>query len=438
MSPGAPSSRFVGLLATLALAPRLWVALALAREPVWDGHYYHFGAQRIARGLGYSEDVIVRGVSVWKPWCHYPVGYSALLGAFYEILGDGVWVAPLVNAIAGTALSVLSWAIGRRFLSERRARFGGLLVALHPGLVLYTAVVMNEIVSACLALLALYLLQLGGERLRGAVGGGIVLGLGTLVRPTLLLLGPLTAFAAPARWRRSLLLAAVASGVAVASVLPWTWRNCRVMDGCAFVSTNGGWNLAIGAITETGRFTTLRASDGCPVVTGQVQQDRCWAEEGKRRILADPWRWVSLMPKKLAQTFDHESFAVEYLREAAPRAWPEARRVAMRDLTSGARVIAASVGALASVLGVALYVALVDAHPFWLGVPLILTLALLPLPGRPSLGAAGRGLVALIGSTALAHSIFFGDDRYHLVTTPALALLVAAALRRPAPPAAKV
>ena len=27
-----------------ALLPRLFVAIAWAKEPVWDGHYYHFGA----------------------------------------------------------------------------------------------------------------------------------------------------------------------------------------------------------------------------------------------------------------------------------------------------------------------------------------------------------------------------------------------------------
>ena len=48
-----------------ALLPRLFVAIAWAKEPVWDGHYYHFGAERIARGLGYSEDVLVRGVLAW-------------------------------------------------------------------------------------------------------------------------------------------------------------------------------------------------------------------------------------------------------------------------------------------------------------------------------------------------------------------------------------
>src|SRR5690606_16185502 len=59
---------FLFALVVVALLPRLFVAIAWSREPVWDGHYYHFGAERIAQGLGYSEDVWVNGALEWKPW----------------------------------------------------------------------------------------------------------------------------------------------------------------------------------------------------------------------------------------------------------------------------------------------------------------------------------------------------------------------------------
>ena len=61
------------------------------------------------------------------------------------------------------------------------------------------------------------------------------------------------------------------------------------MDGCALVSTNAGWNLAIGAFPRaTGRFETLRSTDGCREVTGQVQQDRCWLAYGLAQIRSAP------------------------------------------------------------------------------------------------------------------------------------------------------
>src|SRR6185503_15360527 len=64
----------------------------------------------------------------------------------------------------------------------------------------------------------------------------------------------------------------------------------------------------------------------------------------------DPLGWLALAPKKLGQTYDHESFAIEYLREADPRTWPEARRVAGRTLlstTHRALLIVAALGAVA-------------------------------------------------------------------------------------------
>ncbi len=246
--------------------------------------------------------------------------------------------------------------------------------------------------------------------------------------------------------------AAAASVVALRVVLPWTLRNCERLDGCALVSTNGGWNLAIGAITESGRFQTLRAADGCPIVTGQVQQDRCWGEVGRAKIAAAPWQWLSKAPLKLGQTFDHESFAIEYLHEADPDSWPEGRRVAARELLTAFHRLLLAIAALsvvawprwktdarsaffaqlalgACVLGVAAYAALSDAHPFYLLAVLAPLAAALPIPGRPAQGAVGGYLLSLLAITALTHVLFFGEDRYHLVVTPLLCILAAAAVR---------
>jgi hypothetical protein len=253
------------------------------------------------------------------------------------------------------------------------------------------------------------------------------------------------------------------------------------MDGCALVSTNAGWNLAIGSFPRaTGRFETLRSADGCREVTGQVQQDRCWFDYGIANIKRTPGRWLGLIPAKLSNTFDHESFAVEYLREARPAEWQEPRRVAWRTvLTAVHRVFVLALplafvalilprlrrratettpcrdgptrreeiplfetradrrarivqGALLAAVVIAGFVGIsADAPTFW---PIVIgacVLAWLPLPGRPAAHAALLLPVVLIATTALTHAVFFGDDRYHVVVTPALCLLAAAVLRVP-------
>ena len=435
-----------------ALLPRLFVAIAWAKEPVWDGHYYHFGAERIARGLGYSEDVLVRGVLAWKPWVHYPVGYSAVLGFFYRLFGAELVVAPVVNAVTGALLVAVVHRTARYYLSRDRARIAAGLCAMHPGLIAYSAVVMTEPLAALLLLGAgLAALHYRG-RWQAIAFAGALLGFATLVRPASLLAAPLLIFTQPRPLWQAAGRAAAASAVALIVVLPWTIRNCQRLDGCALVSTNGGWNLAIGAITETGRFQTLRAADGCPIVTGQVQQDRCWGEVGRAKIAAAPLQWLALAPLKLSQTFDHESFAVEYLHEADPDSWPEARRVAARELLTGFHRLLIAIAALAVVawprwsahtrpefftqltlgalvLGLASYAAFGDSHPFYLLAVLAPLVAALPLPGRPAQGAAGGYLLALLAVTALTHIVFFGEDRYHLVVSPLLCILAAAALR---------
>jgi 4-amino-4-deoxy-L-arabinose transferase-like glycosyltransferase len=395
----------------------------------------------------------VGGITVWHPWCHYPVGYSAFLAAFYRFLGAGHAAAAVANALVGAALAVVVWALGRCALSHRRARVAGTLVALHPGLILYSALVMSELLAALITLLAFFLAVREGNRRRGLVAGALVLGIAALVRPQALLCAPFLAGVGPARPVPRLRRAAAACALSIAVVLPWTVRNCRVMDGCALVSTNAGWNLAIGAFPRaTGRFETLRSTDGCREVTGQVQQDRCWLAYGIGQIRAHPLRWLSLVPAKLGFTFDHESFAVEYLHEAAPEAWPEPRRVHARDgttlahrllLTASAlgcvafplrlgRKGAAAQGALLALVGALAALALTaDSPTFWPFAVFLATVPWLPFPGRPGFPPALLLGAALLATTLLTHAVFFGEDRYHMGVTPVLALFAAAALRRP-------
>jgi 4-amino-4-deoxy-L-arabinose transferase-like glycosyltransferase len=418
---------------------------------VWDGHYYHFGAERIAEGLGYSEDVTIGGVPVWKPWTHYPVGYSGLLAIAYKIFGSGILTAPVVNAFIGTMTVVVVHRLARYALSQHRARLAGTLCALHPGLIAYSAVVMTEPAAALFVLGAVWAALALRTQHRGYVVTGILLGIGSLIRPASLLFLPVLLFLGPRPFWKSMLRAGAAGVIALLTIAPWSYRNCRVMDGCALVSTNGGWNLAIGALTETGRFRTLRADDGCPVVTGQVQQDRCWADVGVRIIGRDPEAWFAKVPAKLSQTYNHESFPIEYLREASPDLWPEDRRLAGRDLltvfhwllmtatafspialiTSTRRRISTATQSvlLLATAAYASYCFATTQHPFFALMVLTPFVALLHFPGRPSSGPAGRILFGLLLITTLTHAIFFGEDRYHLVISPVLCVLAAGALR---------
>jgi hypothetical protein len=226
-----------------------------------------------------------------------------------------------------------------------------------------------------------------------------------------------------------------------------------VLDGCAVISTNGGWNLAISALSESGRFRPLTPADGCAGVDGPVAQDRCWAEVGVAAIERDPWTWLSRIPRKLSHTYNHESFAIAYLAEAQPGAWQREHEWRVMNLMTGLHHLLMFVAALGAVsrfwgrswrqlwpqavvvAGLVLYdlyaLSLPDRPLYWVGV-LIPVLGFLRLPGAPPLNAGLAYLFGLLAVTSLTHMVFFGDDRYHLAISPVFCLLAAAALRAPA------
>jgi hypothetical protein len=483
----APSSDrdflFSAYLGLLALLPRLYVAIAFSREPVWDGHYYDFGARRIAAGFGYSD-----GNGGWHPWCHWPVGYSGVLAAAYRIFGTGPHVAPVLGAFTGALLAIFTHRLARYELSLWRARTAGLLTAFYPGLVIYAALVMTEPLSALAIVVAgwLWVRDRRGHPHRGAVLFGLAIGAGALVHPSFLAYAPASFLLARAEphprsnddashgfwhWphlQKRLSISAIATACALVPVLPWTLRNCRVMDRCTLLSTNGGWNLAIGAFSRaTGRFETLRSSDGCAVVTGQVQQDECWRDLALATIRSDVGRWLYLVPKKLGFTFDHESFAIEYLHETDPERWSEDRRRAGRAFLTGAHRIlltAAALGlmplslvagmpslvvaetpavplagpprdrakrnrvvALMVVIlltGLALFAWAREDSPFYL---LATGIALIGWLTPASAGPVTRWVLFCLGATLVTHAVFFGEDRYHIVIVPMLCFLAARA-----------
>jgi hypothetical protein len=166
------------------------------------------------------------------------------------------------------------------------------------------------------------------------------------------------------------------------------------------------------------------------------------------------------VPDKLSFTFDHESFPMGYLGEADPKAWPEPRKALGRDLLSSAHRLLLAVAALGVVawpfaprrrlveriaqsLLVVLLVALSarglfsDFHPAWPLAVVLPLIAAVPLPGRPENGGVIGYLVFALATVAFTHAVFFGEDRYHMVITPALCLLAAAALRAPKSAAAR-
>ncbi|HEY0513752.1 MAG TPA: glycosyltransferase family 39 protein [Thermoanaerobaculia bacterium] len=226
----------IGIGMTLRFA---WVALFPAPFTS-DGLAYYDLAARMAHGLSYQTPS--------GEWAEWPPGYPFLLLAHFRIFGVGPWAVNVANLLlfAGSILAV--YGLARRF-GEATARLATLLLALWPDLISSAGLASKETVVIFLlpALLLLYL-QAGDEpsparAVARRLAAGLVFGYATLTQPAVMLLA--FVFAAYELLLRTPVpravarLALLAAGMVIV-VLPWSFRNYRVLHTPVLVSTNGG------------------------------------------------------------------------------------------------------------------------------------------------------------------------------------------------------
>lgn len=433
----------VALLARMSV---VWWA-STRFPPAEDGHYYDVLARRLASGAGFTwlwPDGAVTFAA------HYPVGYPALLAIAYAVLGASAAAAMAGNAVLGAVGAFAAYRLVEASEAGRAASVAaGLFVALHPGLVPYTAALMTEGVTASLLLVAAAAIARGrvdDRPLRWAAAAGLALGWATLVRPQSLVLAPLfgalaTGPATP--WRGRLAAAAAATAIALACVVPWTARNCIRMNRCALVSVNGGWNLLIGAASDSGGWQPVAVPVECATVWDEAAKDTCFERAAEHRIARDPVGWMARAPAKLAVTFDYFGGAPWYLHASAPDVFGDraktclgavetvvSRVFLLLALVACARLESVRPRATRAVLVLGGIAALTwHAWPGYIAIPAALALAgpraVVRAPFAVPIAAA------VIAATALLHAVFFGAGRYGLVVAPFVAVVAALAFERP-------
>ncbi len=217
---------------------------------------YHFFAQRIANGLGYTS-------SDGVPTAYYPVGYPATLGALYALVGPNVLAAKMLNAFLGAATVCVTYRLAASLLGLRVALASGFLLALFPSQVYYTGTLLSEPLFTFLFMFGLLLATSGvwgveGMTLRHAVGLGILMGASALVRgitlgvPVAMLVASRALFSSFAR--AAACAAVVVAGIVI-FVLPWSVRSSLALGTPVLLSTNLGDDLCLGNHQgATGRF----------------------------------------------------------------------------------------------------------------------------------------------------------------------------------------
>lgn len=242
----------------LALAVRIWWVRHWILPPYGDQPSLERYAARVAHGLFYGTH-----------GAYWPPAFIFFAGGLERLFGTGhaELAVRSADAVLGALCAAVTADLARRLFHHAWAGLAaGLLWALYVPAVYYTDAFLGVtlgtllLVACCDAAVA-YGERPGAARLAAA---GVLLGLGTLCKPTELpLIVPMflqwglraeRGFA----WRFALASAGVALGIALLLNVPWTVRNLAVTGAPVFVDMNGGVNFYIAHNpAATGMFVAL-------------------------------------------------------------------------------------------------------------------------------------------------------------------------------------
>jgi hypothetical protein len=349
-----------------------------------------------------------------------PPLYAFVCAGLYRLFGHGPLPPILFQVGASSLVPVVIARIAGEVGLERRLRWIAAAPAvLHPGLVVYAVGKLHPLSldALLLALTALYVLRLVPARhLRDHVRAGLLLGLTALSRGTVAAFAPLAAlwlaWAAPAGTaRRAAAGIALFLGAAALVILPWTVRNYVALQRLVFITTDtaelfwrGNNPVATGsALLQDGRPILAGAPEAFrrEVLTrDELGQAELFRAAARGYIREQPAEFAAGVMRKFTSFWWFPSTAgLTY-----PGAWLRLYR-----LFYGAFLGAAALGALRA----------------W-----------------PRADQAARQRLVLLGlmlgSIAVAQSLFYVEVRHRWAVEPLLGIFLAAAVSgwRPARDAA--
>ncbi len=237
----------LGTIAIAALVIRIVfiVVVAPTVPALGDASAYHLLAEHLAHGGGYIRPFDNVLLHLRRPTAEYPPLFAAVLSVPARLGAHSVDQQRIFSAFVGTTTVVLVGLLGRRVGSGAVGLVAAALAAVYPMLFLTEATLMAESLYVALAaaiLLAAYRAYDEPRPARFALLG-LAIGLATLTRAEGILLGivitiPLGVFLRPLTTRARISRIAIALGIAMAVVAPWTIRNAVKLHAFVPVSNN--------------------------------------------------------------------------------------------------------------------------------------------------------------------------------------------------------
>lgn len=278
-----------------------------------DAIMYHSTAESLSRGDGYVP-------FTGGPTARWPPGYSTLLGGIYRVVGIEPVAGELANALlGGVAVAVLTLVVTRA-LDRTTGVLAGVILAILPGPILWTDVLVAETLYTTMFIATIGLVLRSHPTSRWGIAVGVAVGLGALVRgEAFTWLALPVAVWWPTAGRRQLvrpmMLAVAATAVVIA---PWTFRNAVVMDAFVPVATNASQTLWSGHNPDATGGQVYPSSaylDRFPddIRTRELESSRALRNDALEFMATHPVREAELIPLKLVHLLRGDSYALDWV-----------------------------------------------------------------------------------------------------------------------------
>ena len=268
-------------------------------------------ARRVVAGHGFSFP------TAWYPFAqpdtptaHWSYLYTLYLAGVYEVFGQHPLAARLLQVTASGLGCWLIHRIGSRLFDERVGLAAAALTALYAYFVFFNAALMTQtfFILALLAAIDRALAIAPRPTTANWAALGVCLGLGTLLRQTMLLYVPvlLIWLLWTTRGRARRRDAALAAALIGLCVLPWTARNYAAFGDFLLLNSNGGYFLYASNHPDQGM--TFDPTFTAPIPAHLVGKpeptiDRALLRIGLGFIADDPVRFLRLSGSRAASYF---------------------------------------------------------------------------------------------------------------------------------------
>jgi 4-amino-4-deoxy-L-arabinose transferase-like glycosyltransferase len=401
------SGWWVAGLVVLALAVRVATVLAVPYAPAADFEVYHNGGIYLLQtgkfGNGYRA--------------FFPPGQVFTLSVVYRLLGTNWLWAQLLNCVWGALTVVALGYLASLWFTRYVGRVSALLLAVMPSMAFGCLMIGAEVPQTLWLVLGLCFYTRAYQGRGGrweALAAGIMLGIGTLIRPTYALLWIPLGIHAVLMMRPKLGGAKVAAGLLLgtaAVVAPWTFRNYQVCGGFLLISSNGGGNFySANNEGSDGGYTDAAWKE----LFATSKTDLELHANGKRLALewvkANPGRFAYLMVRRIAIFWGQEKAPPFWAMDVTAHEHPKlALPVAVRNAGRGATNMFYLGLLVLGAIGLWRWREVLRMRKGWLVIPL------------------------MCGYFTGIHMIFEAQDKYHFMLLALLCPLAALAVAKAGP-----